>query len=328
MTGMAALERRELGSSGVRVTRFGLGTGPLGGLFTPVGDGQARATCDAAWDLGIRFVDTAPHYGAGLSERRVGAALRERPRDELVLSTKVGRLLRPDAGEEDLAFAEPTGLRRVWDFSADGVRRSLEESLERLGLDRVDILLVHDPDEHLDAAIHEALPALARLRDEGLIRAVGAGMNAAAPLERIVREADVDCVLVAGRVTLLDQSAVPGLLPLCRERGVGVIAGGVFSSGILADPGPDARHDYAPAPEEVRRRVAAIAAVCDRHGVPLHTAALALPRQRDDVASVLVGARSPEEVRANLDAFESHVPADLWRDLVAEGLLAEAAAPV
>lgn len=324
----AQVEQVRLGATGVRVSRLVMGCAPLGGLFAPVSEQQARATVEEAWDVGVRTFDTAPHYGAGLSERRVGAALRERPRDELVLSTKVGRLLRPDAGEEDPAFAEPTGLRRVWDFSADGVRRSLEESLERLGLDRVDILLVHDPDEHLDAAIHEALPALARLRDEGLIRAVGAGMNAAAPLERIVREADVDCVLVAGRVTLLDQSAVPGLLPLCRERGVGVIAGGVFSSGILADPGPDARHDYAPAPEEVRRRVAAIAAVCDRHGVPLHTAALALPRQRDDVASVLVGARSPEEVRANLDAFESHVPADLWRDLVAEGLLAEAAAPV
>ena len=328
MTGMAALDVRELGSSGVQVTRLALGTGPLGGLFTPVGDEQARATCDAAWELGLRFVDTAPHYGAGLAERRVGAALRERPRDELVLSTKVGRLLSPDAGEDDPAFTEPTGLRRVWDFSRDGVRRSLEESLERLGLDRVDIVLVHDPDDHLDTAIGEALPALAALRDEGVIRAIGAGMNAAAPLERIVREADVDCVLAAGRLTLLDQSAVPGLLPLCRERGVGVIAAGVFSSGILADPGPDAHHDYAPAPEEVRRRVAAIAAVCERHDVPLATAALALPRLHDDVAAVLVGARSPEEVRANLDAFGADVPAELWRDLVAEGLLAEAAAPV
>jgi len=328
VTGMAALDVRELGSSGVQVTRLGLGTGPLGGLFTPVGDEQARATCDAAWELGLRFVDTAPHYGAGLAERRVGAALRERPRDELVLSTKVGRLLSPDAGEDDPAFTEPTGLRRVWDFSRDGVRRSLEESLERLGLDRVDIVLVHDPDDHLDTAIGEALPALAALRDEGVIRAIGAGMNAAAPLERIVREADVDCVLAAGRLTLLDQSAVPGLLPLCRERDVGVIAAGVFSSGILADPGPDAHHDYAPAPEEVRRRVAAIAAVCERHGVPLPTAALALPRLHDDVAAVLVGARSPEEVRANLDAFGADVPVELWRDLVAEGLLAEAAAPV
>ena len=328
MTGMAALEIRELGSSGVQVTRLGLGTGPLGGLFTPVGDEQAQATCDAAWELALRFVDTAPHYGAGLAERRVGAALRERPRDELVLSTKVGRLLSPDAGEDDPAFTEPTGLRRVWDFSGDGVRRSLEESLERLGLDRVDIALVHDPDDHLDTAIGEALPALAALRDEGVIRAIGAGMNAAAPLERIVREADVDCVLAAGRLTLLDQSAVPGLLPLCRERGVGVNAAGVFSSGILADPGPDAHHDYAPAREEVRRRVAAIAAVCERHDVPLSTAALALPRLHDDVAAVLVGARSPEEVRANFDAFGADVPAELWRDLVAEGLLAEAAAPV
>jgi D-threo-aldose 1-dehydrogenase len=323
-----ALETRQLGSSGVAVTRFALGTGPLGGLYAPVGAEQARATCDAAWELGVRYLDTAPHYGAGLAERRVGEALRDRPRDEYVLSTKVGRLLRADAGEGDAAFAEDSGLRRVWDFSRDGVRRSLEESLERLGLDRVDVLLVHDPDEHLDAAIGEAFSALVELREQGVIRAIGAGMNAAAPLERIVREADVDCVLVAGRLTLLDQSAVAGLLPSCRERGVAVIAGGVFSSGILADPGPDARHDYGPAAPEVRRRVDEIAALCTRHGVPLHVAALALPRLHEEVAVVLVGARSPEEVRANLEAFGADVPADLWRDLVAAGLLAEAAAPV
>ena len=325
---MGTLERRELGSSGVPVTRFGLGTGPLGGLFAPVGDAGARATCDAAWQLGVRFFDTAPHYGAGVSERRVGDALRGRPRDELVLSTKAGRLLRRDAGEGDPTFKEDSGLRRVWDFSRDGVLRSLEESLERLGLDRVDVVLVHDADDHLDAAIGEAFPALAELRDQGVIRAIGAGMNAAAPLERIVREADPDCVLVAGRLTLLDQSAAAGLLPLCRERGVGVIAAGVFSSGILADPGPDAHHDYAPAPPEIHRRVAEIATVCERHGVPLHVAALALPRLHPDVASVLVGARSPAELRANLDGFLTAVPDALWRDLVAAGLLAEAAAPV
>jgi len=319
------VERRRLGRSGVEVTRFGLGCAPLAGLFEPVDDDQARAAMDAAWERGVRTFDTAPHYGAGLSERRVGAALRERPRDELVLCTKVGRLLVEEApaAVEPQFPAEPR-LRRVFDFSADGVRRSLEESLDRLGLDRVDVLHVHDPDDHLDQAIGEALPALVHLREEGVIGAVGAGMNHAAPLARIVREADVDCVLVAGRHTLLDQTAATELLPLCRDRGVGVIAAGVFNSGVLTDPDSAATFDYGPAPAEVLERARAIRATCRRHGVELAAAAIAFTLRHAAVACVLVGARSPAEVEADVAWFERAVPDELWRDLVAAGLLSEA----
>ena len=240
------METRELGSSGVRVTRFALGSAPLGGLYQPVGDTAARATVDEAWRLGVRTFDTAPHYGAGVAERRIGAALRERPRSELVLCTKVGRLLVEPAAPTQSMFVEDSGLERRFDFSAGGVRRSLEDSLARLGLDRVDVVHVHDPDDHLDEAIASALPALAALRDEGVIGAVGAGMNHVAPLVRIVREADVDCILLAGRHTLLDHSASAELLPLCRERRVSVIAGGVLNSGILADPRDGARSTTSP----------------------------------------------------------------------------------
>jgi D-threo-aldose 1-dehydrogenase len=319
------VERRRLGRSTVEVTRFALGCAPLAGLFEPVGEEQARGAMDAAWERGVRTFDTAPHYGAGLSERRVGAALRGRPRDALVLCTKVGRLLVEDAaGAVEPQFPAEPRLRRVFDFSADGVRRSLEASLERLGLDRVDVLHVHDPDDHLDQAIAEALPALVDLREEGVIGAVGAGMNHAAPLARIVREADVDCVLVAGRQTLLDQSAAAELLPLCHERGVGVIAAGVFNSGVLTDPDATATFDYRPAPADTIERARAIRASCRRHGVELADAAIAFALRHPAVACVLVGARSAAEVDADVACFERAVPDELWRDLVAAGLLSEA----
>jgi D-threo-aldose 1-dehydrogenase len=321
------MERRALGRSRIEVTRFALGCAPLGGLFAPVPDEQARATIDAAWELGVRAFDTAPHYGAGLSERRVGAALRGRPREEFVLSTKVGRLLVPaQAGQTGggMFVGEPE-LDRVFDFSRDGVRRSLEESLMRLGLDRVDLVHVHDPDAHLDQAIAEALPALAELRAEGMIGAVGAGMNQAEPLARIVREADVDCVLVAGRYTLLDQSAADELLPLCRERGVAVIVGGVFNTGVLVDPGPRATYDYLPATAATLDRARRIAAVCKQHGVSLPIAAMAFALRHPAVTCLVVGARSPREVETDVAGHVRSVPDALWHELVAEGLLAEEA---
>jgi D-threo-aldose 1-dehydrogenase len=292
------------------IGRLALGSAPLGGLYEPVSDEQARATIDAAWDQGIRMFDTAPHYGAGLSERRVGEALRER--DGFVLSTKVGRLLVPDPDGDESMFAGEPPVRRVFDFSRDGVRRSLDASLARLALDRVDIVHVHDPDDHLDQAIAEAVPALVELREEGAIGAVGAGMNDAAPLTRIVRESDVDCVLVAGRYTLLDQSAATELLPLCAERGVAVIAGGVFNSGILAD---GSTYDYAPASSDLLERARAIGAVCARHGVPLPAAAIAFPLRHPAVAAVVVGARSRAEIDADAGWFAAGVPDELWEDL-------------
>ena len=317
------IETRELGSSGVRVTRFALGSAPLGGLYQPVGDAAARATVDEAWRLGVRTFDTAPHYGAGVAERRIGAALRDRPRSELVLCTKVGRLLVEPSAPAASMFAEDSGLERRFDFSAGGVRRSLEDSLARLGLDRVDVVHVHDPDDHLDEAIASALPELAALRGEGVIGAVGAGMNHVAPLVRIVRQADVDCILLAGRHTLLDHSASAELLPLCRERGVSVIAAGVLNSGILADPRDGATFDYEPAGGTLLERARRIGAACERHGVALPVAATAFPLRHPAVACVLVGARSPREVAADVEGVLSAVPGALWSDLVSAGLLPE-----
>ena len=270
--GRPALPLRQLGRSGVAVTEISFGGAAIGNLFTAVTDDDARAAVDAAWDGGIRFFDTAPHYGLGLSERRLGAALRDRPRDEYVISTKVGRLLEPapstgpaaGGGRDPEGFDVPAGLVRRFDFSADGVRRSLEASLDRLGLDRVDIALIHDPDAHGEQALREAYPALARLRAEGVVRAIGVGMNQTEMLTRFVRETDIDVVLVAGRYTLLDQCAADTLLPAALERGVSVIAGGVFNSGVLAAPTPGATYDYAAAPGSLISRALRLQEICAR----------------------------------------------------------------
>jgi D-threo-aldose 1-dehydrogenase len=306
------MERRGLGTSGVEVTRLALGSGPLGGMFEAVGDERARATVDAAWELGVRTFDTAPHYGAGLAEQRLGAALRERPRDEYVLCTKVGRLLVPGEPEDAEGFAESLPLRRVRDYSRDGVHRSLEESLERLGHDRVDIVLVHDAEDHMDQAITEAFPALAELREQGVVRAIGAGLNLVEPMLRTAREADVDCILCAGRYTLLDRSAADELLPLCAERGIGILSGGPLNSGILAG---GTTFDYAPASQEMLERAQALAAACRRYDVPLVAAALAFPLRHEAVSCVLVGARSPEEVAANVAGVERPIAEGLWEEL-------------
>ncbi|NDK25576.1 aldo/keto reductase [Streptomyces sp. TR1341] len=313
-----------LRATGVEVTRLALGCAALGNLYRPVSDARARATVDAAWAAGIRCFDTAPHYGLGLSERRLGAALRGRPRAEYTVSTKVGRLLMPDAGGgDDLAngFAVPATHRRVWDFSAAGVRRSLEESLARLGLDHVDIALLHDPDDHGEQAFREAYPALERLRDEGVVRAIGAGMNRTAMLTRFVRDSDVDLVLCAGRYTLLDPSALEDLLPEAAARGRSVLVGGVFNSGLLADPRAGARYDYGVAPRELVERALRMREVCVRHGVALRGAALRFPLGHPAVAGVLLGARSPEEVADGTARFGERPPGALWAELRAAGLL-------
>ena len=309
------MDTAALGSSGVRATRLALGCAPLAGLYAPVEEAEARATVDAAWDAGVRAFDTAPLYGFGVSEQRVGAALRERPRDELVLCTKVGRLLGPRTGApgpEAAQFPAAPPLAPRFDFSRDGVLRSFEASLERLGVERIDVVHVHDPDEHMEAALEQAYPALEELRAQGLVRAIGAGMNQAPALARLVREADLDCVLLAGRYTLLDRSAAAGLLPACAERGVAVIAGGVFNSGILAG---GATYDYAPAPAAVVARVRRMRAACERHGASLTAAALQFPLRHPAVACVLVGARSPAELREAARLLADLVPAALWDEL-------------
>ncbi|QDQ16719.1 aldo/keto reductase [Streptomyces spectabilis] len=321
------MRTRRLGRGPVAVTELSLGGAGLGNLYAPVGDEDAARVLDAAWDAGLRSFDTAPHYGLGLSERRIGAALRGRPRDAYTLSTKVGRLLEPVAGPvrgDDLAdggFAVPAAHRRRWDFSADGVRRSLESSLTRLGLDRVDVVYLHDPDDHGEQAFREGYPALERLRAEGVVGAIGAGMNQAAMLTRFVRDTDVDAVLCAGRYTLLDHTALPALLPAAHERGVSVVIGGVFNSGLLADPRDGARFDYAQAPPALLDRARRLRALAARHGIGLRAAALAFPFGHPAVTSVLVGVHAPHHVRDAAAQFAVDVPAAFWTQARALGLL-------
>ncbi len=295
-------------------TVLGVGGGPLGGLFRHVAEEEALATVERAWDLGVRLFDVAPLYGHGRSERLIGTALRGKPRAEFVLSTKVGRLLRPTS-PEPTDFVDADELCPVFDFSADGVRRSLEESLDRLGLDSVDIVLIHDPEQHLDQAMKEAHPALVRLRNEGIVKAAGVGTNYASTLTRFARETDLDCALLAGRTTLLERSGCEEALPLCAELGIAVIAGGVFNSGILAGTSERGMYDYAPADAVTRSRVAELRALCDRHGVPLTAAALQFPLRQPAVAAAVVGVRTPAEVDADVAAFEVEIPAAFWSDL-------------
>ncbi|MDQ0835071.1 D-threo-aldose 1-dehydrogenase [Streptomyces achromogenes] len=313
-----------LGRSRVQVSPLGLGAAALGNLFAEVKEEQAQETVAAAWQQGVRYFDTAPHYGLGLSERRLGAALREHPRAHYTVSTKVGRRLEPADGRgDDLAnsFAVPSAHRRVWDFSADGVRRTLEASLERLGLDRVDVVYLHDPDDHAEQAFREGYPALEKLRSEGVVGAIGAGMNQAEMLTRFVRDTDVDVVLCAGRYTLLDQRAGAELLPAALERGVSVVVGGAFNSGLLADPGPGATYEYARAPAGLVDRALRLRDAAARHGVGLRAAALAFCAAHPAVASVLVGVRSADEARDCAVQFTMPVPAALWQELRDTGLL-------
>jgi D-threo-aldose 1-dehydrogenase len=329
------VDRVPLGQTGLRVTRLGFGGASIGGLFTAVSDSDARKVVRRAWDVGIRFFDTAPLYGYGASERRIGDELRTEARDSFVLSTKVGRLvrsptqIRPDDeidrqrfdGRDDAFYAGVGPERLVFDYSADGVRRSIEDSLERLGLERIDIALIHDPDDHWQAALEGAWPGLARLRDEGVIRAVGAGMNQTAMLTRFVRETDVDVVLVAGRYTILEQGALDDLLPACAERGVGVLIAGVMNSGVLADPAGTSRFNYVPAPPDVVDRARRIAEVCARWEVPLRAAAIQFPMAHSAATSLVAGVRSV----THLDEYPAFarvaIPAGMWDELRGERLL-------
>lgn len=303
--------------TGVEVSRLSLGTAALGGLYTSVSDADCTDTVLTAIDNGINFIDTAPHYGKGVSEVRIGKAIAGRDRSTFVISTKIGRLLVPSTTDIDEFFMDADNtVERKFDFSASGVRQSLEGSLERLGLDSVEILFIHDPDENADEAILEAYPELDRMRSEGIIKAIGVGMNQCETPTRVIKETDIDMVLIAGRYSLLDQRALEGLLPTALERNVDIIAAGVFNSGILANPVKGATYDYVPASDELLAKAVRIREVLDGHNVSLTSAALQFPLRHPAVKSVLVGCRSAAEVETNIREFDKTIENKVWDDLV------------
>ena len=310
----AGTEGAPVGRTGLTVPKVGLGAAPLGGrAATAEADAQAVETVRYALTQGCRLIDTAPLYGAGRSERLLGEALAGVDRRDYVLATKVGRIVMPDGAV-------------VFDFTRDGVLRSFEESLRRLRIDRIDILHIHDADNHFREALDVVFPVLADLRDQGVIGAIGAGMNQWQMELELARSADFDCFLLAGRYTLLEQTAAHTFLPYCLAHGIAVFLGGVYNSGILAvGAQPGATYNYKPAPPAVVERVRRIEAVCNRHGTPLHVAATQLPLAHAAVTSIVLGMQSPAEVRAALDALETPVPSELWAELRAEELLDEAA---
>jgi D-threo-aldose 1-dehydrogenase len=323
--------------SGVRLetTELGCGGAPLGNLLAAIPDDVAQATLEAAWQAGMRWFDTSPFYGLGLSEARFGQCLGAKRRDDFVLSTKVGRLLEdcgPDQAMPDKFIVEPN-RRFVYDYGYDGVMHSFEASLKRLGLDRIDVLLCHDVDiwthgsaEASDARVREFMSggyrAFVELRDQGVIRAIGAGLNEWQVCERMAREGDFDLFLLAGRYTLLEQEALQSFLPLCQARRIGILLGGPFNSGILATGAIEgAIYNYHPAPPEVLARVARIERVCSAHGVPIAAAALRFPLAHSSVISIVPGPRTPGEVQQAIETLSVNIPDALWSDLRAEGLL-------
>jgi D-threo-aldose 1-dehydrogenase len=309
--------------------RLGYGAAAVGNLYRAVDDESARKLLDAAWDAGIRYYDTAPHYGLGLSERRLGEMLQRRPREEFVVSTKVGRLLVPDpdgaARRDDDIFEVPADHRRVWDFSEAGLRRSLEDSLVRLGLDSVDVLYLHDVErsgKDVAEVVDSGVAALARLREEGLVRAIGVGTADLGAVERAVRTDAIDLVMLPGRYTLLE---APGkdVVALCQERGVDIVNVAVFNSGLLATPEPSeaSHYEYREVPPDKLRRAQDLARTCRELGVDLPTAALQFSARHPAVVSVVVGADTPEQIRQNARRMRSPVPEELWQVLADRGLL-------
>ena len=325
---MHPLEKAALGRSGLQVTRLGLGCAAIGGLYGDIPDDQATQVVHKALDLGLNLFDTAPLYGSGKSEERLGRALRDVPRDAYVLASKVGRLLvaSDDDQRDGSIFDNPPPFKPVFDFSYDGVMRSLEDSLKRLGVDRIDILHIHDPDAHWKEAIEGAYPALERLRSEGVISAVSAGMNQWEMLARFAREGDFDCFLLAGRYSLLDQSALDELLPLCTEKNIGIMAGGTYNSGILAKGAkPGATYNYGEAPADIMQKAQAIEAVAERHGVDVKAAASQFVFAHPAITCIIPGTRQPARVEENFNLLIDEIPSAFWDDLRAENLVHESA---
>ncbi|MCI0157692.1 aldo/keto reductase [Leifsonia shinshuensis] len=326
----ATLPTRPL-RTGTRLTELGFGAAQLGNLFRETTDDASAEAVSAALGDGLRYFDTAPHYGLGLSERRLGRALTATPRDAVVLSSKVGRLLvdSPETADQldDDGFIVPARTRRAWDFSRDGILRSVEASLGRLGTDRLDIAYLHDPDDHWEAASTTGIAALVELRDQGVVRNIGAGMNQAPMLAEFVRRCDVDVVMVAGRFTLLDSAALDELLPLAAERGVGVVAAAVYNSGLLSSEAidPSAHFDYGEAPRSVVERTVRIAEVCARHGAGLPAAAIQYALRHPAVVSVVTGMRTAAHVHSTVERYSAEIPEALWEELDASGLVPDPA---
>lgn len=338
---MLVSERRQLGRSGLEVPVLGFGGAPLGNLYRALADEQAHATVRAAYDSGMRLFDTAPLYGYGLSEHRIGEALRWEDRESFVLSTKVGRLLKPVPPREAKGglFKQILPFKEDYDYGYDGVLRSVEDSLQRLGLSRIDVLLIHDVDvwthgseearlRRFREVMEGGYRAMVELRQAGVVKAIGAGINEVRACLDFARAGDFDCFLLAGRYTLLEQEALDTLLPVLAERHMSLLIGGPYNTGILATGAVEgAYYNYAPAPPEILDRVRRIEAVCARHKVRLASAALRFPLGHPNVATLIPGARSPQEVEENQAIFEAPIPADLWAELKQEGLL-RADAPV
>jgi D-threo-aldose 1-dehydrogenase len=337
---MKATDKRPLGRTKLKVTVLGLGTATLGNLYAPVTDADAHETLTTAFDAGVRFVDTAPFYGHGWSEHRVGEALRGYQRDDLVLSTKIGRLLKPkDPGKgiDGGVFAAVLPFDPVFDYSYDGVMRSVEDSLQRLGTHRIDVLLIHDVDrwthgseEAADRRRKEVLEggykAMVKLREGGAVGAIGAGLNEWDSCQKLAEASDLDCFLLAGRYTLLEQESLQTFLPLCEKRGIGIFMGGPYNTGILATGAvPGAYYNYAPAKPDILERVRKIEAVCQRHKVALASAALQFPLAHPAVCSVIPGAKTAAEVKRNIATIEAPIPAAFWAELKREKLIADEA---
>jgi D-threo-aldose 1-dehydrogenase len=333
------LTTRKLGKSGLNVSILGFGGVPIGDFWTKLSDETAVATVRRAAEAGLSLYDTSPLYGHGLSEHRMGQVLRQRPRGSFVLSTKVGRILEPmdEAKINRGWFAGGLNFEPRYDYSYDGVMSSLEHSLHRLGMNRVDVLLIHDIDVwthgndypmRLKEVMSGCYPALEKLRSAGVVRAIGIGVNEIVPSVHFARETDIDCILLAGRYTLLEHAALDELLPLCSKKNIGIMLGGPYNSGILATGAvPGATYNYKPAPKDVMDRVAKIETVCQRHGVPIAAAALQFPLSHPCISSMIPGAAKPEEVDRNMALMHLAVPRGLWDELKQQGLM-PAHAPV
>ena len=328
------VKRRRIGRRDLQVSGLGLGTAPLGGLYHDLTEEQALATVAAAWDAGVRFFDTAPHYGHTKAEHRLGDALRRYPRDQYVLSTKAGRRFVPRTTPYDGSegWQDPLPFEAIFDYTHDSILRSFEDSQQRLGIVEIDILLIHDigrvthgdknPVYWKQLTEGGGFRALDELRSAGVVKAVGLGVNEGAAVLEMMADFDIDCALLAGRYTLLEQATLDDLLPACEARGVSILLGGAFNSGILArGVQGDLKFNYGAAPKEVIERVARLEAVCRAHDVPLAAAALQFPYAHPAVATVLTGARSVEELRENVASFERPIPVELWTALRDKGLL-------